>query len=368
MKKLWHIVLACVNLALAAAVLLSAYGGTVSPESGVIPALAAMVFPLLLPVLLLALVASFFVSWKGVVFNSVVLLCCSGPILDICPLNFDSSERVDAAPAGTCFSVMTYNVFGLNNVEGGASGNADTPNPTLDYIIKSGYDIVAYQEAYDFNARHYMGVPQRQLEALRAAYPYMAYSENSEIGILSKYPVKKISVNIADTESFFIGRYEVDVHGTKVTVINLHLQSIGLNDDDKRLYRRLTSGHTENMDTVRHTLLHKLKNAFHARARQAIKVRHLVDEISGPVIVCGDFNDIPGSYAQRAIQGHDLKDAYRDAGLGPAVTYHANRFYFRIDQVLYRGISPLKAVVGGNPTSDHYPVCVMFSTVPDLHN
>lgn len=367
MKRIWHIFLALVNLLLAVAMLISAYGGTVSPETSVVPALVAMLLPTVLPLMLVALVLSCFISWKAMVFNLVVLLCCSGPILNICPMNFDSAERIEASKPETRFTLMTYNVMELYDYNGTTWDEKNNRDKTVRYMIDSGCDIIAYQEAYNIHALGYPGTSNETIQDLRKEYPYLARTPNSYVGLLSKYPVKCVPINLADTNSFIVGCYEVDINGKIITIINVHLQSIGLNTDDKNLYRELTKGEKVNMDTVRHTLLHKLKVAFKARARQAIKLRHFINELQGPVILCGDFNDIPGCYAERAVMGHDLRDAYRDAGLGPSITYHANRFYFRIDQILYRGVTPLKVRVRTNGYSDHYPVVGTFSTTPDLH-
>lgn len=108
-------------------------------------------------------------------------------------------------------------------------------------------------------------------------------------------------------------------------------------------------------------LLSKLAEAFKIRAQQARAVRNVVDSIGGPFIVAGDFNDIPDCFAVRTIRGKDMHDAYADAAFGPAITYHGDRFYFRIDQVLYRG--PFQAVGierGSINSSDHNPLLTTF--------
>lgn len=367
MKRVWHIFLGLINLLIAVGMLMSAYGGTVSPETSVWPALMAMMLPTMLPLMLIAMVLSCFISWKAMVFNLVVLLCCSGQIWNICPLNFNSSELIEASEPSTRFTLMTYNVMELYNFKGTTQEEKNDRDRTIEYLTESGCDMIAYQEAYNLHAEGYPGTTPGAMRKLREVYPYIARSGNGYVGLLSKYPVKCVPINIADTHSFQVGCYEVDINGQKVTIINVHMQSIGLSSDDKNLYRELTRGEAVNMDTVRHTLLHKLKVAFKARARQALKLRHYINELQGPVILCGDFNDIPGCYAERAVMGHDLRDAYRDAGLGPSITYHANRFYFRIDQILYRGVTPLKVRVRTGGFSDHYPVVGTFSTTPDLH-
>lgn len=98
-------------------------------------------------------------------------------------------------------------------------------------------------------------------------------------------------------------------------------------------------------------------------------VRQYVDSVSDPVLLCGDFNDIPGCYAYRVIAGGDMTDAYRAAASGPAITYHADRFYFRIDQMMCRGdLTPLRVWRGTIPSSDHYPLIGYFALGNDLHD
>lgn len=145
----------------------------------------------------------------------------------------------------------------------------------------------------------------------------------------------------------------------------MHLQSIGLNDDDKELFRDLTEGEVEGrrkMSRVKHQLLGKLSHAFKERAKQARLLRSQIDSIGiENVIVAGDFNDIPGCFALRELCRDDFRNAFTDAGCGPTITYHANRFYFHIDHVVYRGNMKAIGYRRGNcPNSDHYPVTVTF--------
>ena len=78
--------------------------------------------------------------------------------------------------------------------------------------------------------------------------------------------------------------------------------------------------------------------------------------------MAGDFNDIQGSYALRTILGDgDMHDAYAENAFGPTITYHGNRFYFRIDHVLYRGdMEAVDIERGDTPSSDHYPLLTTF--------
>ena len=74
------------------------------------------------------------------------------------------------------------------------------------------------------------------------------------------------------------------------------------------------------------------------------------------VLVCGDFNDTPISYAHRTIQG-PLKDAYAASGCGVGVTYNENFFWFRIDNILHSAnMKPINCTVDKVRYSDHYPL------------
>ena len=76
-------------------------------------------------------------------------------------------------------------------------------------------------------------------------------------------------------------------------------------------------------------------NAINAWAKQAEAVSKEIKNAKGDyVLVCGDFNDTPISYAHRTIQG-DLTDAFAESGRGMGITYNQNFFWFRIDNILH---------------------------------
>jgi len=79
------------------------------------------------------------------------------------------------------------------------------------------------------------------------------------------------------------------------------------------------------------------------------------------MLVCGDFNDSPLSYAHRVI-GEGLCDVFVEAGAGPGFTYNQNHFYFRIDHIFATpAFRVLECKVDRSiRASDHYPVwCIL---------
>lgn len=357
------------NLLLAAILIFSAYGGTINPQHTTIGSLAAMIFPALLVFTLIVTAVNLIWFRRYAIVNILSLLACTSPILTICPLNIfrPSVEAIEQSGKPT-LKILTLNTFDFNTFGSTDTEPADTlsGNPTLEYILDQDADIAVLQEAYAILLPDRYNRTPLQHMRMEQKYPYRAATSRGS-AILSKYPFETVGVHITDPNQLDLLRYDVIVPGLDTLhVFNLHMQSLGLTPSDKEIYHHLTEGETsDGMQQIRSSLIGKLSAAFRLRAVQADDVRRAIDEVSGSVIVAGDFNDIPGCYAIRTIMGKDMTDAYRAAGLGPCITYHADRFYFRIDHILYRGrLDALRTWRGDCSTSDHYPLAAIFEIEP----
>ena len=109
-------------------------------------------------------------------------------------------------------------------------------------------------------------------------------------------------------------------------------------------------------------LIHKYSSAASLRAAQAEAISRTVQQHETPyMLVCGDMNDSPLSYTHRVI-GKNLQDAYEEAGVGPGISYHQNRFYFRIDHIFAGSAFRVLQCKTDRSlyASDHYPVwCIL---------
>lgn len=350
----------------------SAYGGMVSPAISSIPAILAMTFPLWLLLSILALICCLFFNRLMALIPGATLIICFGPILSFCPLNFTKS-KLSSQDEARSFTFMSYNVYGLNDFREPLPSPHDSTllyqdamagrsNPTLSFILKQNADIVCLQEFWWNLKPNHRIISPALLDSVNAQYPYRVIGAGNSI--FSKYPLYHITLPKFEDQSAFHLAAIAEILGHRTLIISAHLQSIGLDNSDKALYHELTEGESSRkaISGVRHQLLSKLSIAFRNRAQQAEIIRQQIDSLNVEnVIIAGDFNDIQDCYAIRTMSQNDFKSAYTEAGCGPLITYHANRFYFQIDHTLYRG--KLKAIdfkCYDFDRSDHYPIETQF--------
>ena len=84
------------------------------------------------------------------------------------------------------------------------------------------------------------------------------------------------------------------------------------------------------------------------------------------VILCGDFNDLPGSRVHRTLCNQFI-DLWEQAGEGDGFTFPADLPVRRIDWILLRRGSPLRAQradVPATEASDHRPLVCRFTNRP----
>ncbi len=343
---------------------ISLFGGRFNPDYLTFPSVLALASQWLAMITLV--ISIIWIICRKYITGAIgigVLILCWSSLGNIMPLNLPRSET----PGAKTFTVMTWNIIhGWDQKQKGEDPMKQEGNPSFDYLRDCGADIIFLQEIwYMLPSEIPNFTPERQAE-LKKIYPYQAGINNIDNKILSKYPVKVIPATTYINEPFDKHRYtfyEADVEGKKVTLINVHLLSPMLNDQEREVITDVTGVETakESLKEVKNTIWGKLKRSFRLRKQHCEVLRRALDKIEGPVIVCGDFNDVPESYAYRILRGTDLRDAYADAGFGPLVTYNQHLFLFHIDQILYKG--PLQALSiekGRLKSSDHYPVKAKF--------
>lgn len=349
----WLVVIAC------------AWSNHISPLYSVVAPMAYMAFPYLMVLGIVLVLLTLFWSKKLALTGVVLMACCLPRALSVCPLHF-SRTVIDESVSTDTFSVMTFNAFHFNSYKD-ISRDSIAADEAAIAIIDADPDIVLIQESFGFDPfeiRRKKISPALSAQ-IRAYYPYRLFTSDA-MGVVSKYPFKTIDLpnyNPNGDESFRVQRVEFQIGDSLVNVYSIHLQSLFFSPAELGIIARIAGGNAKHIKEVRGSIMNKIRYAFRSRARQAQSVRNLVDSLSaGPVIVCGDFNDVPDCWAMREIKGNNLTDAFAASGFGPAVTYRKHNLYFRIDHILCsKQLKPLGAQVLKVGESDHYPLFALFA-------
>lgn len=299
----------------------------------------------------------FFSKWKLALISLVSLILCHTPIFTFFPVHFFPSKVPEGA-----IKVLTYNVEAFLR----ESDKNATERPILQYIANTDADIVCLQE-YLVSKTGQSIISQRDVNRILNKYPYRSVVGLESSGkyhtfglaCFSKFPIEKTHEVIF--ESSFNGAvvYTININGKKYTVANVHLESNSITAEDKKLYSDFIQNNEEvKIEDVTTSIRKKLGSAYRARVHQVKKVKEYISqqETEG-VIICGDFNDTPISYAYGQMK-LGLEDAYSSTGFGPGITYHKDFFLFRIDYIMHSPtIKAYKTKVDKFKNSDHYPVC-----------
>jgi endonuclease/exonuclease/phosphatase family metal-dependent hydrolase len=356
-----HRIMMILNMITTLLFIVAAYSYLISPNQSVFFSYLGLLFPFFLFLNLIHLFYwLFFRKWMRLFISICSFLICWKPIMSYAPVNLFHP----AAPSMHTVSILSYNVMGF----GYQDHTADNPNPIIRYITDADADIVCLQE-YMTGASSNKVLTEDKIRRALNMYPYYYHLPLVDynrytigLGIFSKYPIKK-SWKVR-YDSAFNGStvHELDVDGKTVYIINNHLESFKLTMGDRSRYTEfITNVNTGTFDNLLETVQHKLGLAFHIRAEQAEIVADEIRSLrENRVIVCGDFNDTPISYAYRTVRGA-LDDAFEDSGNGIGVTYNQNFFWFRIDHFLHSpAIKAYGATVDKVPFSDHYPIRCTF--------
>lgn len=246
-------------------------------------------------------------------------------------------------------NVATYNIQ-----RGGRGGLQVTGPEIARFMEEKKVDILCFQEFPVAN-----GAALKAITKIFRLFPYYKVTSSSpdgmHVALFSRYPILQSGeIRFPDENSTRALWADLDIDGQVVRVFNAHLQTTNLNQN------RINP--LDNMDATASRLI-RLKDMMDEnsviRANQANLLRDQIDESPHPVIVCGDFNDTPASYAYKRIRG-DRRDSFRSAGKGYGYTYRYLRKLFRIDYILYSN-NVFEAVHYSSPNleySDHKPVIV----------
>ena len=349
MKKISRITFQILGGANVASILLMfLIGHTDRVDPTVWPKLSNMglLFPIILTINFAFLIFWIFVKPRWVVISLLGFIVCYGPVRKYLPINWPKD------PPKGCLKLLSYNVWFYAGWE-----DRSKPNPILEYIKQQNADIVCLQES----AENEVGSVQVD-SILGKVYQYKdtATNKGDFMTIFSKYPILSKEHIRYPSKGNMSCAFKLRINHRDVIVINNHLETTDLTSDEKERFQLMIKGELGGTAATRTSkwLITHLAEQTKKRAPEADAVaRYIAYHRGTPMIVCGDFNDTPLSYAHSTI-AKGLTDCYIETGNGPGISYHRSRMYVRIDNIMCTSdFTPYGCKVDNSiKDSDHYPI------------
>lgn len=212
------------------------------------------------------------------------------------------------------FETDKRNTHSLRLVSWNAEGfqlNKDTLQASATFIRNLHPDVICLQERPHDNLLH------RDSISAVFGYPYRVFNSREDevlnLAVYSRFPLSNMEEYYFPNSYNKVLQIDLQYEGRTIRLFNMHLQTTGM-----------TPAFQGN------NLLHTYQLNAKERNRQVQLLAEAIASSPYPVILCGDLNDTPISYAYRKLTAQ-LNDCFLEAGNGWGGTYQPAHNLFRID-------------------------------------
>ena len=325
--------------------------------------LLGLAFPFLLSALLIVLIIAVLVRSRWSFLALAALLLSWQQVTAL--FGFHARKEFQLEKKPTSLRVLTWNVSSwtestnmTDKVEA-----VGLRNLMMDAVQMQNADVLCFQEFFESYAAELFPANIPVLQKMGFNYYYftpvltmMNGGLKGGLCVFSKYPMVDTSFHKTDKgNSEGYSMIDINVNGQIIRLFNTHLES-----------PRLTRGEYSPLDEVEQsrTVGGKIKRAYALRGQQARELRAAMDTSKYPVILCGDFNDVPNSYAYFKLKGN-LQDAFLKKSFALGRTFQFISPTLRIDYMLVDNRFTIDQFAKLNYRySDHYPQVMDVSLSP----
>lgn len=264
--------------------------------------------------------------------------------------------------------VLTWNLSAWGQSNAADQKKSNNQEQMIGLVNKINADIVCFQEYVYYNNKKMQDSILPALKGNGYQYSYFVPTKFNEhlykttwlqtTIIISKYPIVDTSHLFYTDEQLIepLIYADINVNGQIIRVFTTHLESVRLVRRDANGLRNWKQPFSGTLSALR-LMAYKLRNAYKARDLQAETLNKKIKESPYPVIVCGDFNDVPNSYTYFTVKGK-LQDAFinKGSGFGKSLAM-VPVLPLRIDYILAdKKFEATQCNVIEAPYSDHYPI------------
>jgi endonuclease/exonuclease/phosphatase family metal-dependent hydrolase len=329
--------------------------GKISPQHASILVIFGLGFHVLATLNLVFVIFWVFFRKYYFLYSLLALLAVYKPLTN----TFNLALKKETFKKSSSFSLLSYNVkvFDLYNWR----KNKQSRNEIFSFVRSLSPDIACFQEYFN-TSTHYFPVHDSLIHNQKFKYSHIFYSDqlpnghNFGIATYSKFPiVNKANISFGNTHNLAIAS-DIKIKKDTLRIINCHLESVKFLKEDYVFMDSLPALSDEKRIKGAKGIVKRLKNAATIRANQIQLIRKYIENSPYPVMLCGDFNDVPASYTYQKLS-EGLNDSFQKAPWGLNGTYP--RFFppLRIDFILYQEtLSCEQFKLFKTNLSDHYPV------------
>ncbi len=332
MKRLLFLV----NIALIVALLLAYASPYIAPETWYIPQLFGLFYKYILGANIFFVVFWLFFRKRYLKYSFIAILIGFGFVSREYKWSGNTQENDKNA-----LSILTYNVRKFNS----------NPTELFEFVAAENTNLLCFQEYSNKKYKKY-GKP---LIHKRFPHSYIV----GEVAIFSQFPLVN-KKKIAFEKGHYVSAIQADIITPKDTlcIINIHLESNKLSSGNKQDVENFVSNKERDVNKLK-SIGRKLKKASLNRKKQIEIVAKIIEESPFPVILCGDFNDVPMSYSYQRIKNL-LADSFVEAGKGSGKTFRERSIEVRIDYI-FSNLKIRSHKVSEVNFSDHKPVTATLS-------
>lgn len=283
--------------------------------------------------------------WHWSLIPLITILCCIPYIgTMVHPAFLTTGEESRSG-----IKIATYNVAMFGRETSGFKAE-----DILSEMKRHNVDVLCMQEYNDVSG------DRKNSESYRSYFNFMAKGEDDMV-IYSRFPItesKNMHFEYTNNSAMWV---TIEVNGKELRIFNVHLETTGFNRTMRQAGRMAAYGVQPESNALLKAIYGNYMLGLVIRSGQARLVAQEIHNSDAPVIVCGDFNDVPYSYVYNTMKGY-LVDGFRECGKSWWMsTYRGNKF-FRIDYIFHdKSLKGETYYTDNISYSDHLPVFMKLS-------
>ncbi len=349
------------NIAVVFLFLLACLVPALNPQRWWFISFLGLAFPFLLILVIVFLGGWLFLTkWKESLISGIALLIAIKSISYF--LAFHKPSSFNYAKDSKTLRVVSWNVARFIEWKKNNNKGSQTRLKMFDLIKAQNADVLCLQEFHTSTHPDFYNNIEHIQTQLNYPYYFFSFEEDGDLNyyssiIFSRYPIVDSGKVRYSRPSYPDVLLEADIkfNNDTVRIFTTHLQSLQFGKNDYAAINEIKTGQDSIVSNSR-SILSKMKKGVIYRSLQADIAHEVMVQSPGPVLFCGDLNDVPNSYAYKTVRA-GMQDAFLKKGFGIGRTFSALSPTLRIDYIFADKQFEIKQFTRiAKKLSDHYMI------------